>query len=159
MTISTAQLLGSKSTTFRPHSNFSPIAMRATYLFLTLLLVCTASLSAGDVPTEIPKGSELRKELFDSIRPAVEAEAKKPVKFQGSLKQLGDYAFFDGKVVDHGGKVVFFDEFQSSDCVALWKKVKGKWRVLDVAPGITDAFFLEIYPDKFGAPKKLVSSQ
>ncbi len=44
--------------------------------------------------TEVPAGSALRKSLFELARPSVESEAGQKVLFEGSLKQLGEWAFF-----------------------------------------------------------------
>ena len=47
------------------------------------------------VPAEIPSGSELRRELFDSLR----AKASPATQFSGSIKSFRNWAFFLGELL------------------------------------------------------------
>lgn len=131
--------------------------MQQTMKTLRLCVFCallSVSVRAGEV-SEIPKGSELRAQLFDLARPSVEKLAGRPVKFQGSLKREGDWAFFYGSVVDAAGKPVLVGESESSEACALWRQSSGKWRLLQVFAGISDVAW-EPWTREFGAPHELL---
>lgn len=108
---------------------------------------------AGEV-TEVPKGSELRAQLFDIARPRIEKTAGQAVKFNGSLKRQGEWAFFSGNIVDASGVPIAVGEAESSDACVLWRKVSDKWRVVQALVGITDVAWLP-WPEKYGAPQEL----
>ena len=120
---------------------------------LASVLVCLA-LSPLCAVEPVPMGSELRKELFDSIRPKAEELAKKPVKFAGTMRREGIWVYFIGQIVDAKGVAVPLGEAESAEALALWKKVDNEWKVLEFRAGFTDALFLE-FPEKYGAPKAL----
>ena len=128
-----------------------PLILASALFTLTLSAVC-----AENAPSEIPRGSQLRALLFDLARPKAEAEAGQPLKFHGSLKQLGDFAFFRGDIVDAKGRPISLYESESSEAFALWKRVNGDWKLMDVSVGVTDAFFYYVYPDQYGAPRILL---
>ena len=107
---------------------------------------------------EVPRGSALRKKLFDLARPEAEKAAGQKVKFEGSMKRLGDWVCFSGNVVDDRGSPIIVQGF-GSDTVALWKRVDGKWRVLDVGAGATDAYELYVWPENFGTPMELLRAR
>ncbi len=119
---------------------------------LLLFLLATSALAG---PREIPKGSELRASLFDIARSSVEREAGQPVKFAGSLKQLGDWAFFSGTIVNGSGNPIRVGEARSSDTALLWKIVDSEWQLIAYAVGITDVAYAS-WPDDYGAPQALV---
>jgi hypothetical protein len=104
-------------------------------------------------PTEIPPG-KLRSALFDLARPSIEAEAGQAVKFQGSLKRVGDWAFFRGVIVDAKGREIKVGEAESADTCALWRKSGESWKLIQAATGFTDVIYLD-YADKYGAPAAL----
>lgn len=120
---------------------------------LLLSLFCAASAFAS--PKEIPKGSSLRSALFDLARTTVEREAGQPVKFAGSLTQLGDWAFFKGAIVNSAGKQIPIGIGKSADTVILWKLVDSEWQMITCEVGITDVAYAS-WPDTFGAPAALI---
>jgi hypothetical protein len=127
-------------------------ALIATLVGFCLLPSCLAQ----GTPTEIPKGSALRAELFDIARPEAESKAGQKVKFHGSLKRLGDWAYFGGFLVDTKGRQIQVDEL-SPYCLVLWHREGGAWRVLDFGAGVNEPYHLEEWPRKFGAPLELIS--
>jgi hypothetical protein len=59
-------------------------------------------------PQEIPSTSPLRKELFELLRTPIAQLAKRPVRFEGSLRAYKNWALFTGSTVDeHGASVTF----------------------------------------------------
>lgn len=121
---------------------------------LILMSFCCAA-SALAAPKEIPKGSDLRAELFDLARATVESEAGQPVKFAGSLKRLGDWAFFSGTIVNAAGNQIRIGPDRSADTAILWKIVDSEWQMITHAVGITDVAYAS-WPDQFGAPMALL---
>jgi len=120
---------------------------------LLFSLFCAASAFAA--PKEIPKGSELRASLFDIARDTVEREAGQPVKFSGSLQRLGDWAFFNGQIVNAAGKQIQIGIGRSADTAILWKIVDSEWQMITCAVGITDVAYAS-WPDEYGAPTNLI---
>jgi hypothetical protein len=107
-------------------------------------------------PTEIPKGSELRKALFEQLRPKISAlVGGKKILFSGSLKAYRNWAFFTGETVDDDGESVPIGEFGNSDTAALWLRTEDGWRLVDSSGGHSDVFY-EIWPEQFGVPKALL---
>ena len=104
---------------------------------------------------EIPRGSALRAQLFELARPEAEKAAGQPVRFAGSMKRLGDWVFFSGTVVDDLGRPIPVRGL-AADTVALWQRVKGRWKVLDVGAGATDAYHHYVWPRGFGTPLELL---
>lgn len=104
---------------------------------------------------EVPRGSALRAELFDLARPEAEKTAGQRVRFEGSMKRMGDWVYFSGNVVDTQGRRITVRNL-ASDTLALWKCVDGRWRVLDVGAGVTDAYHYEVWPRQFGTPMELL---
>lgn len=104
---------------------------------------------------EIPAGSALRKQLFDSIRPQAEKAAKSPVKFLGSLRQDAGWAVFTGEVVGPDGKSLPVGDAESSDAFALWQKKGTTWKLIEFSAGHTDAFYVD-YPKQYGVPESLL---
>ncbi len=121
---------------------------------LVLLSVCIA-MSAHAAPKEVPKGSELRAALFDLARHTVEHEAGQAVKFAGSMKRLGDWAFFNGQIVSDEGNQIRVGPAGSADTAILWKIVDSEWQMITCVVGITDVAYLS-WPDTFGAPADLL---
>lgn len=104
---------------------------------------------------EVPPGSALRAQLFDLARPEAEKAAGQQVKFAGSMKRLGDWVYFIGKLVDDRGRPVSVRNL-SPEALALWRRVNGQWKVLDVGTGITDAYYYEVWPRDFRVPMELL---
>jgi len=120
---------------------------------LLLLTICLSAIAQAS-PQEVAKGSDLRAYLFDLARTGVEQEAGRPVKFQGSLKQLDGWAFFNGSIVDESGRKVMAGDAESADTVILWKKAGQNWRVVAYIVGMTDVGYAN-WADKYGAPEAL----
>ncbi len=123
-------------------------------ILLVLLSACLAT-SALAAPKEVPKGSDLRASLFDIARTTVESEAGQPVKFAGSLMRLGDWAFFNGRIVNAAGNPIPVGSERSADTAILWKIVDSEWQMITCAVGITDVAYAS-WPDQFGAPSALL---
>lgn len=123
-------------------------------LFLVTLCFCLAT-GVFAAPEEVPKGSELRAGLFDLARANVEDAAGQTVKFSGLLKQLGEWAFFLGTIVDESGAGIPVGEGESADTAILWKIVDSEWQMITFAVGITDVAYAS-WPDDYGAPEALV---
>jgi hypothetical protein len=122
---------------------------------LTLFLSLCFAASALAAPKEVAKGSELRAALFDIARNTVENEAGQPVKFAGSLKRLGDWAFFNGTIVNAAGNQIRVGIGRSADTAILWKIVDSEWQMITCAVGITDVAYAS-WPDQYGAPMALI---
>ena len=123
---------------------------------ITLSGFITAAAFGQQGPAEVPKGSELRARLFDVARSQAEKIAGQKIKFHGSLKRLGDWAYFGGFLVDSNGRKIVVDEL-SSYCLVLWHREGGAWRVLDFGAGANEPYHLEEWPRKFGTPLELIS--
>lgn len=123
-------------------------------LLLAVLTLGIVSIALAG-PTEVPKGSALRAELFDLARAGVESEAGAPVKFNGSLKRLGDWAFFNGTIVDAAGNQIRVGPNESADTAILWKIVDNEWQSITYVVGMSDVAYAS-WPDEFGAPQELV---
>lgn len=104
--------------------------------------------------TEVPKSSALRKSLFELARPSIEAEAGQKVLFEGSLKQLGDWAFFMGKIVNSGGAEIVPSGYNNGEVGILWVLRSGRWGLVTTNVGPTDVFYLD-WPQTYGAPASL----
>jgi hypothetical protein len=121
---------------------------------LVLFSFCLAT-SAFAAPKEVPKGSDLRASLFDIARNTVENEAGQPVKFAGSMKRLGDWAFFNGQIVNAAGNQIRVGPDRSADTAILWKIVDSEWQMITCVVGMTDVSYAS-WPDTFGAPNALI---
>ncbi len=107
-------------------------------------------------PTEVPKGSDLRKALFDQLRPKIsEMVDSRKLLFSGSLKAYRNWAFFTGETVDGNGNPVPIGELENSDTAALWLRTVDGWKLVDFSGGHSDVFY-EIWPEQFGVPRALL---
>ena len=107
-------------------------------------------------PTEVPRGSELRKSLFNQLRPKISAMVEgKKILFEGSMKAYKNWAFFSGGAVDSSGKAVALPPIENSDTVALWIRTRDGWALVDFSGGHSDVFY-SIWPGKYGVPKELL---
>ncbi len=106
-------------------------------------------------PTEVPIGTELRKELFNLVRPKLEAIAKQPIKFQGNMKAYRNWALFTGQSLDKDGKPVAYPDLGNSDTVALWLRTVDGWKLVDFSGGHSDVFYL-IWTEQYGVPRALI---
>ena len=121
---------------------------------ITSICILISSLSIIHASSqEIPKGSKLRAQLFDLTRPTIEKQAGQAVKFAGSQRRLGEWAFFIGQIVNaKGGPIYVYD---SPETLLLWKQVNGTWTFLTGEAGANEPFHLWEWPAKYGAPKEL----
>jgi len=96
-------------------------------------------------PTEIPVGSDLRKNLFKILRKEVKADTK----FVGSLKAYRNWALFNGSTVDGKGESINYPPHNNTDSIALWLRTSKGWVLVDSSFGHSDAFYL-IWPEVYG---------
>jgi hypothetical protein len=110
---------------------------------------------AFEKPTELAADSELRKSLFNLLRPRAEKIAKQAVKFRGSLRAYRNWAFFCGDSIDANGEPVGYPELGNSDAVALWLRTLDGWKLVNFSVGHSDAFYI-IWPEQYGMPADLL---
>ena len=145
-----------------------------TYVKLVLpLMLCVsfvATQSGGSLKTgtaavpHVPeKGSVERKAIVDALRAPIEKTLKQPVIFKiDHLKAQNGWAFLtgrpqspDGSAIDYTG-TVYQDAVDSGafddGIVALLRKVKGKWTVVQYVIGATDVPYVD-WDKKYRAPK------
>ncbi len=123
------------------------------HLVLTLLLSLSSTLHAAE---EIPVGSDLRKELFDSIRPQAEKLAGQLIKFQGTLKQESGWAVFLGQLVNKNGAPLPIGAAESAEAFGIWQKKGPTWKLIEFNAGYTDVFYID-YPKTHGVPASLLT--
>ena len=99
-----------------------------TLFALTAIAISMAA--AATAQDEVAKGSALRKELFELARPKIEKMSGQAVRFQGSMKQLDDWVFFIGSIVDADGATIQIGPAESGDTAILWTNRNGKWVVI-----------------------------
>ena len=108
-------------------------------------------------PTEIPVSSPLRRSLWAQLRPLVEKKARRPVRFEGSLRAFKNWAFFVGRTVDMKGQSVKFSDMENDDTVALWLRTSSGWRLINFSVGHSDAFYI-LWPQQYGMPEELLTT-
>lgn len=123
------------------------------------MIVCFVVLSGISLAQteirEIAAASPLRKQLFEMARPAIQIMANQPVKFRGSLKETGIWAFFLGQTVDEKGGLITHPDSGSADTCILWKKESKGWSVIDCNHGFTDVFYAN-WPERYGVSADLL---
>ena len=127
---------------------------------LVILLLAAATLSlvpSASAQEEVAKGSKLRKELFELARPDIEAVAGRAVLFNGSMKRLGNWAFFSGNIVTADGGPIRVGPGESGDTALLWSLKNGVWFLMEAEVGFTDVIYLD-WSEKHGFPGKLTAS-
>jgi hypothetical protein len=106
-------------------------------------------------PTEIPRDSGLRKQLFDLLRPKLERESGlSGIRFQGELKAFKNWAFFMGSTLDAKDRAIRFKPTDNTETAALWLRTKEGWKLVDYAVGYSDPFYLQ-WIDQYSAPRAL----
>lgn len=109
-------------------------------------------------PTELESGSELRKSLFNQLRPKISnIVGGRKVLFEGSLKAYRNWAFFSGRTVDSNGTSVALMENGNSDTFGLWLRTLDGWVLVDFIPGATVEFAWGHWTEQFGAPHRLLT--
>lgn len=127
---------------------------------LLVLISLTVSLLAA-APVEIPVESGQRKALFDLLRPQVAKQAgiaAKEVKFQGSFKQQGNWAFFGGRSLDAQSQSLLLEPLGNDDTCALFLKTFSGWVLVDWSAGHSDVFYVA-WVDAYGVKPELLSLQ
>jgi hypothetical protein len=124
-------------------------------LVFGVLLYPAMIFASSEKVEEVPRGSTLRAQLFDIARPAAEKIAGQPLKFAGRMVRLGDWVYFSGVVVDDKGRPILVRNL-ASDTLLLWRRMDGRWELLDAGVGATDAYHYDEWPEKFGAPMQLL---
>jgi len=103
------------------------------------------------VPTEIPVGLPLRKDLFNILR----SKTKPETQFLGSLKAFRNWAIFLGRTVDQEGNSIKNPPYHNDDAVALWLRTQDGWILVEHSFGHSDAYFIA-WPEKYGVPRELL---
>ena len=106
-------------------------------------------------PSEIPTTSPLRNQLFELLRSPIARLAKRPVRFEGTLRAFKNWAFFTGSTVDDSGAAVRFPPVDNSDTVALWLRTSDGWHLVDYKAGHSDVFYA-VWPQQYGLPRELL---
>ena len=106
-------------------------------------------------PTEVKKGSELRKTLFEALRPAISKEAKQAVKFSGTIRVFKNWAFFVGASYDKKGELMGYPPMDNSDTCALWLRTRLGWTLVDYSVGHSDVFW-DVWHYQYGAPNAVL---
>lgn len=136
---------------------------------IALTLGCAVATLATAQPVRTPKvGSAERTAILDAIRVPVEKAVKVKVKFSVKvLRVSGNWAFFMGRPLQKNGRPIDYSKTQYREAIAegafddgamaLLKREKGRWRILDWGLGMTD------YPagdwvEKRKAPKAILPS-
>lgn len=106
-------------------------------------------------PTELPADMPLRRVLFDQLRPRLEKIAKRPVRFEGTLRAFKNSALFIGRTLDTDGKSITLPPMDNDDTAALWLRTRDGWRLVDFSGGHSDAFYI-LWHEQYGFPKSLI---
>ncbi len=117
------------------------------------MLLAALLLAAGfTVP---PPGSELRKDVLNGLRPAVEKRLGAKVEFNVTLIRVqGEWAFVVADPQRRGGRPIdgariFGEHFGNMDGLrvdAILRKRRGRWVVVDHAIGATDVWYCDVGP-------------
>jgi hypothetical protein len=130
--------------------------IREFCFFMIVSIVSLSGISLAEKEIrEIPAASPLRKQLFEMARSAIQNMAGQSVKFQGSLKEIGIWAFFLGQTVDQKDGLITHPDSGSADTCILWKKESKGWSVIDCDHGFTDVFYAN-WPERYGVHADLL---
>ena len=117
---------------------------------MTLLLAALAA--SFTVP---PPGSELRRTVFNALRPPIERRLGPNVEFKVALIRVqGDWAFVIADPQRKGGKPIdgwriFGEHFGNMDGLrieAVLRKKGRRWVVVDHGIGATDVWYCDVGP-------------
>lgn len=128
-----------------------------SFLVLSLAAATVSLVRPASAQEEVAKGSKLRKELFELARPDIEAVAGRAVLFNGSMKRLGNWAFFNGNIVTADGGPIRVGPGESGDTALLWSLKNGVWFLMEAEVGFTDVIYLD-WSDKHGFPGALTGN-
>lgn len=129
----------------------------SSLLVLTLAAATFSLVPAASAQEEVKKGSKLRKELFELARPDIEAVSGCAVLFNGSMKRLGNWAFFNGNIVTADGAPIRVGPGESGDTALLWSLKNGVWFLMEAEVGFTDVIYLD-WSGKHGFPGALTGN-
>ena len=130
-----------------------PIALAASLMLITA--------AAAQVTTP-PRGSPLRAQLMDALRPMVEAEVGKPVEFVViDLNVLGEWAFAHVRPQRPGGGAIpyVYSRYQAAvdagvfegTVMALLRQTPAGWLVYQYSLGATDIPYVD-WPSYYPVP-------
>jgi hypothetical protein len=128
------------------------VPVRPILLSLSALLLVSPGVHAAGPVVSPQKGSHLRKEILDAVRPGVERKLNAPIEFKvDDLKVSGDWAFArltpqrpGGAAIDVArtpmGKLEIIDGVHTE---AVLRLVGGAWRVQALEVGATDVWYTD----------------
>jgi hypothetical protein len=128
--------------------------MRSSVLAFALLTLLGIVPAAAQAIVSPPKGSPLRAEVLNALRPVVEKETGGRVVFAvHALNVMGEWAYADVEPLQPNGskvdwrKTKFRRDFEadmfSGLVLALLRKQGGSWQVVEIAVGPTDVAWIE----------------
>jgi hypothetical protein len=137
--------------------------MRRILLALVLLLALAPSALAQARPHTPARGTPERQALMDALRGRMRQELGKPMIFEvNELRVVGDWAFAmviprkpDGAPFDYSGTPMeegWREGFVDDASVALLRRERGAWRVVELAIGPTDVAWIG-WDEAHGAPR------
>ncbi len=129
-----------------------------------MIFLWVVSGAAAAQPVEPPRGSELRAELLDTVRPLVEYDLGAPVEFMvWEMSVDGDLAFARMRAQRPGGGVI---DMETTPMVArrhvpmdlidgprlevFFARTEGHWYVYEYVIGSTDAWWWGFQCETFG---------
>ena len=107
--------------------------------FISLASCCPFSLISDKRPGAEPN--------VDKLCAPILAKEAPGLSLDGQLKVMGNWAFFIGDTVGKSGEAVTPPDGLSSDSVVLFRKLEGKWLVVEHGIGITDAYYFGWYQE------------
>jgi hypothetical protein len=155
-----------------PSSRDMSNLMTSIKLLLALMLCLSSAIAQGGgslkpgtaAGPHVPeKGSAERKAIVDALRVPVGKQLKQPVIFKiDHLKVQNAWAFLSGRPQNSNGSAIDYTDTVYQDAVdsgafddgivALLRKVKGKWIVVQYVIGATDVPYVD-WDKKYRAPK------
>lgn len=138
-----------------------PIATLATALLIAAAALTSLPASAGNVFTP-ERGTFLRKQLLDIVRPRIQADLNTRVQFVVSTMKVGGGCAFlaitpqhtNGRPIDINKTRYAADADMMDGLItySLLKNTSGRWREVAYVTGPTDVAY-EPWPAKYGCPR------
>ncbi len=110
-------------------------------LVCMLASCCPFSLFSDKRPGSEPNVNKLCAPILLKLDPGSD------LRLDGQLKVMGNWAFFLGDTVNKKGEAMMLRGALSSDSVVLFRKLEGKWLVVEHGIGITDAYYFGWYQE------------